>query len=129
MKAFFGAYTGLEKLAPLVREIGWNHNLVTLERFKDPLEREFYLRMTRKFGWSEKCRAGQDHLRGKPVHPVTGGLRHQPGQRLRQSPARIPHSHAQTTPTLPLQATQTKSRSLPTGHAYVIKGSHTINYV
>lgn len=53
MKAFFEAYTGLEKLAPLVREIGWSHNLVILERCKDTLEREFYLRMTRKFGWSK----------------------------------------------------------------------------
>ena len=53
MKAFFEAYTGLEKLAPLVREIGWSHNLIILERCKDPLEREFYLRMTRKFGWSK----------------------------------------------------------------------------
>jgi predicted nuclease of restriction endonuclease-like (RecB) superfamily len=53
MKAFFEAYTGLEKLAPLVREIGWSHNLVIMERCKDPLEREFYLRMTRKFGWSK----------------------------------------------------------------------------
>ena len=53
MKAFFEAYAGLEKLAPLVREIGWSHNLAILERCKDPLEREFYLRMTRKFGWSK----------------------------------------------------------------------------
>lgn len=53
MKAFFEAYTGLEKLAPLVREIGWSHNLAILERCKDRLEREFYLRMTRKFGWSK----------------------------------------------------------------------------
>ncbi len=53
MKAFFEAYTGLEKLASLVREIGWSHNLAILERCKDPLEREFYLRITRKFGWSK----------------------------------------------------------------------------
>jgi len=53
MKAFFEAYTGHEKLAPLVREIAWSHNLVIMERCKDPLEREFYLRMTRKFGWSK----------------------------------------------------------------------------
>ena len=52
MKAFFDAYIGLEKLAPLVREIAWSHNLAILERFKDPLEREFYIRMTRRFGWS-----------------------------------------------------------------------------
>jgi predicted nuclease of restriction endonuclease-like (RecB) superfamily len=53
MKAFFEAYSGLKKLAPLVREIGWSHNLAILERCKDQLEREFYLRMTRKFGWSK----------------------------------------------------------------------------
>ena len=34
-----------QKLAPLVREIGWSHNLAILECCKDPLEREFYLRM------------------------------------------------------------------------------------
>lgn len=53
MKAFFEAYEGSEKLAPLVREIGWSHNLVILQRCKDPLEREFYIRMTRKFGWTK----------------------------------------------------------------------------
>lgn len=51
-KAFFEAYSRQEKLAPLVREIGWSH-LVILERCKDTLEKEFYLRMTRKFGWSK----------------------------------------------------------------------------
>lgn len=53
MKAFYETYRGLEKLAPLVREIGWSHNLVIMERCKDALEREFYLRMTRKMGWSK----------------------------------------------------------------------------
>ncbi len=53
MKAFFKTYAGSEKLAPLVREISWSHNLIILERCSDPLEREFYLRMTRKFGWSK----------------------------------------------------------------------------
>ena len=36
-----------------MREIAWSHNLIILERCGDPLEREFYLRMTRKFGWSK----------------------------------------------------------------------------
>ena len=47
MKQFYAAYTSSEKLAPLVREIGWSHNLVILERCKDPQEREFYIRTTR----------------------------------------------------------------------------------
>ena len=53
MKGFFESYQGFEKLAPLVREIGWSHNIVIMERCSDPLEREFYMRMTRKFGWSK----------------------------------------------------------------------------
>lgn len=53
MKAFFETYTELEKLAPLVREISWSHNLVIVERCSDSLQREFYIRMTRKFGWSK----------------------------------------------------------------------------
>ncbi len=53
MKGFYEVYASSEKLAPLVREIAWSHNLVILERCTDPLEREFYVRMTRKFGWSK----------------------------------------------------------------------------
>jgi predicted nuclease of restriction endonuclease-like (RecB) superfamily len=59
MKGFFETYSALEKLAPLVREIGWSHNLVILERCKDAQQREFYLRMTRKFGWSKNVLAHQ----------------------------------------------------------------------
>ena len=53
MRGFFETYQGIQKLAPLVREIGWSHNIVIMERCSDPLEREFYIRMTRKFGWSK----------------------------------------------------------------------------
>ena len=49
----YESYQGIEKLAPLVRDIGWSHNIVILERCSDDLEREFYIRMTRKFGWSK----------------------------------------------------------------------------
>jgi predicted nuclease of restriction endonuclease-like (RecB) superfamily len=53
MRLFYETYTINQKLAPLVREIGWTHNLVILEKCKDDLEREFYIRMTRKFGWTK----------------------------------------------------------------------------
>lgn len=52
MRQFYLEYQGIAKLQPLVGEISWSHNLVIMSRCKDPLEREFYLRMTRKFGWS-----------------------------------------------------------------------------
>jgi predicted nuclease of restriction endonuclease-like (RecB) superfamily len=53
MSEFYSAYRDLPKLQPLVAMIGWTHNLIILQRCIDPLEREFYLRMTRKFGWSK----------------------------------------------------------------------------
>ncbi len=53
MRNFYATYKGIEKLVPLVREIGWSHNIVIMERCSDPLQQEFYLRMTRKFGWSK----------------------------------------------------------------------------
>ncbi len=53
MRQFYLAYAGSEKLSPMVREISWTKNVVILMRCKEPLEREFYLRMTRKFGWSK----------------------------------------------------------------------------
>ncbi|TAJ44082.1 PDDEXK nuclease domain-containing protein [Methanofollis fontis] len=52
MRQFYLEYRDSEKLQPLVGEVSWSHNLVIMARCKDPLEREFYLRMTRKFGWS-----------------------------------------------------------------------------
>ncbi len=45
---FYLVYRANPKLAPMVREIGWSHNLILLERCKDDLEREFYLRLTRR---------------------------------------------------------------------------------
>ena len=53
MKLFYESYVANAKLAPLVREISWSHNLAILEKCKDELEREFYLRMTRKYGWTK----------------------------------------------------------------------------
>jgi len=57
MKGFFETYRAAAKLAPLVREIAWAHNLLILSRCKDMQEREFYLRMARKFGWSKNILA------------------------------------------------------------------------
>ncbi len=53
MKIFFEAYAEKSKLAPLVREIGWTHNLIIMEKCKDDLQREFYIRSTRKYGWTK----------------------------------------------------------------------------
>ena len=52
MKNFYEAYGGDEKLAQLVREIGWSHNISIQEKCKGVQEREFYIRSCRKHGWS-----------------------------------------------------------------------------
>ncbi len=53
IRNFYYFYAKKPKLAPLVREIGWTHNIIIMEKCKDDLEREFYIRMTRKMGWSK----------------------------------------------------------------------------
>jgi len=53
MRDFYLLCRDDKRVQPLVAQIGWTHNLVIFQRCKDPLEREFYIRMTRKFGWSE----------------------------------------------------------------------------
>jgi predicted nuclease of restriction endonuclease-like (RecB) superfamily len=63
MRKFYKEYQEEEKLALLVREIGWSHNVVIFEKCKDVLEREFYLRMTRKYGWTKNVL----------VHQIEGG--------------------------------------------------------
>jgi len=53
MRLFYEAYADNEKLAPMVREISWTKNILIFEQCKDDLEREFYICMTRKYGWTK----------------------------------------------------------------------------
>jgi predicted nuclease of restriction endonuclease-like (RecB) superfamily len=39
----------------MVGEISWTKNLVIMSKCKDNLQREFYIRMTRKFGWTKNA--------------------------------------------------------------------------
>jgi predicted nuclease of restriction endonuclease-like (RecB) superfamily len=40
-------------LPPLVAEISWTKNVVIMQKCKDPLEREFYIKMTKRYGWTK----------------------------------------------------------------------------
>jgi predicted nuclease of restriction endonuclease-like (RecB) superfamily len=53
MRNFYLNYSSNEKLAPLVREIAWSHNVVIMEKCKTDFHREFYILMTKKFGWTK----------------------------------------------------------------------------
>jgi len=52
MRDLYVSYRDHEKLPALLAEISWTHNVSILEKCKDALEREFYIRMSRKYGWS-----------------------------------------------------------------------------
>lgn len=53
MRTLYIEYKNHKILAPLVREISWTKNIVIFEKCKDDLEREFYIKTTKKFGWSK----------------------------------------------------------------------------
>ncbi|MCF8233154.1 MAG: PDDEXK nuclease domain-containing protein [Bacteroidales bacterium] len=53
MRSFYMTYHQAENLALMVREIGWSHNVLIMEKCADMLECEFYIRMTRKYSWTK----------------------------------------------------------------------------
>jgi predicted nuclease of restriction endonuclease-like (RecB) superfamily len=50
MKQFYETYYNNSKLLPMVREISRTKNLLIMTSCKDNLQREFYIKMTQKFG-------------------------------------------------------------------------------
>lgn len=54
MRNFYLSYCNSEKLAPLVREISWSNNVVIMEKCKDDLQREFYIQMAKRYGWTKR---------------------------------------------------------------------------
>jgi len=45
--------TGRTNLPPLVAEISWSKNIVIMQKCKDPQQRLFYIKMTKRFGWTK----------------------------------------------------------------------------
>ena len=54
MRNFYLTYKEETKLAPMVREISWTNNVVIMEKCKDNLEKEFYIQMTKRYGWTKR---------------------------------------------------------------------------
>ncbi|MHB1326040.1 MAG: PDDEXK nuclease domain-containing protein [Thermoleophilia bacterium] len=52
MRKFYLTYAKNSKMQSLIADNCWTHNLVIMEKCKDDLQREFYIRMTRKMGWT-----------------------------------------------------------------------------
>ncbi len=53
MRQFYLAYKESEFLSPLVREIGWTHNVLIISHCKEQKERQYYLEMCAKYAWSK----------------------------------------------------------------------------
>ena len=53
MRNLYVEYKDNEFLPPLVAEISWSKNIAIMEKCKDQLEREFYIKMTKKYGWTK----------------------------------------------------------------------------
>lgn len=54
MTQFFEMYRDFPKLAPLVRELSWTHNLIIMGRSKRQEERQFYLTMAAQERWTKR---------------------------------------------------------------------------
>ena len=54
MRQFYETYKDNEKLAPLVRELSWTHNLIIMGRTKTDEAREFYLLLCSKNNYSKR---------------------------------------------------------------------------
>ena len=52
MRNFYIEYKDNIKLQTLSAQIGWSHNIAIFQKTKDELEREFYIKMVIKFGWT-----------------------------------------------------------------------------
>jgi len=59
MRQFYAEYQNNEFLQSMIREIGWTHNLIILNKCKDNLERQFYILHTQKFGWTVRVLSHQ----------------------------------------------------------------------
>ncbi|MDR3308517.1 MAG: PDDEXK nuclease domain-containing protein [Tannerella sp.] len=59
MAQFYAEYHAVENLQPLVGEISWTKHIAIMSKCKDNLEREFYIRSTRKFGWTKNVLINQ----------------------------------------------------------------------
>jgi len=53
MRSFYLEYKENEKLSQMAREISWTNNCVIIAKCKDEREREFYMQMAKRFGWSK----------------------------------------------------------------------------
>ena len=63
MSDLYTTYKNSEKVQTLSAQISWSHNVAILSKCKDLLEKEFYMRMSKKNGWTYRVL----------IHHIEGG--------------------------------------------------------
>ncbi|MDR2610234.1 MAG: PDDEXK nuclease domain-containing protein [Clostridiales Family XIII bacterium] len=53
MRNFYLEYAYATNLQPLVAEISWTKNIIIMQKCKDSSMREFYIKMTKRYGWTK----------------------------------------------------------------------------
>jgi predicted nuclease of restriction endonuclease-like (RecB) superfamily len=59
MRMFYLRYKNEQKLAQLVPELPWGHNILIMQKVKNIKEREYYITSSIKFGWSRNVLLNQ----------------------------------------------------------------------
>lgn len=59
MRMFYLEYKDEQKLAQLVPELPWGHNILIMQKVKNIKEREYYITSSIKFGWSRNVLLNQ----------------------------------------------------------------------
>jgi predicted nuclease of restriction endonuclease-like (RecB) superfamily len=59
MRMFYLTYRNNEKVAQVVLQIPWGHNILIMQKIKNPKEREYYITSCIKFGWSRNVLLNQ----------------------------------------------------------------------
>jgi len=59
MRNFYREFSEFSNLQPLAAEISWTKNVLIMQKCKDPQEREFYIRMTKRYGWTKDVLTNQ----------------------------------------------------------------------
>lgn len=62
MRDFYTSFKDNEKLQTLSAQISWSHNVAILSKCKDLLKKEFYMKMSKRNGWSYRVLIHQIEL-------------------------------------------------------------------
>jgi predicted nuclease of restriction endonuclease-like (RecB) superfamily len=80
MRAFAGPYPAQAFVQEVLAQITWYHNITLLEKIKDTVQREGYVRATIEYGWS----------RAVLIHQIDSDLYTRQGRALTNFPATLP---------------------------------------